>query len=307
MTHTKMMRMPSDIYDLDIIDQAYGLDADLYTDVLRVDYLASDAEIQSAFFDRRSEIFTVLSKLNRDNDDSDMDDDEIALSQRRFAERRMDAVVMAFRVLKDPELRGIYEEDRDVRVSRRMNVASKERRPADEDETSSPRGVLSFDDSVRTAPFDEKKSRSKKKKKQREVKIKVESPPRVSRTRGGMTKKGSSRVSVNSSRDTEVTVQETTSGDETDVKAAISGTDDERRNASDVEDFVETPRKKPEGVLAKIQESTIVKSISDEIHGAYLDTYSAFDQVFNAFTLQDAEIDAVCGRIKKAKGQLVPE
>jgi hypothetical protein len=300
--------MPSDIYDLDIIDQAYGLDADLYTDVLRVSYLASDAEIQSAFFDRRSEIFTVLSKLNRENDDSDMDDDEIALSQRRFAERRMDAVVMAFRILKDPELRAIYEEDRDLRVSRRTNLASnaKERRP-DEDEISSPRGVLSFDDSVRTAPFDEKKSRAKKKKQLRQVNIKVESPPRVSRTRGGMTKKGSSRASLNASRDLEPVLQETTSGDETDVKAAVSGTDDEKRNTSDVEDYTDAPRKKPEGVLAKIRESTIVKSISDEIHGAYLDTYSAFDQVFNAFTLQDAEIDAVCGRINTAKDQLAPE
>lgn len=297
------MHMPSDIYDLDIIDQAYGLDADIYTDVLRVSYLASDAEIQSAFFDRRSQIFTVLSKLNQENDDS-CDDDEIALSQRRFAERRMDAVVMAFRILKDPELRTIYEEDRDLRVSRRRELASKAKRLSKEEDISSPRGVLSFDDSVQTVPSDEKKSRSKKKK-LREVNSKVESPPRVSRTRGGMTKKGSARASFNASRETEQTP--TTSGDETDVQTTGSGTDDEKRNTSDAEDYMDTPRKKPEGVLAKISESTIVKAISDEIHGAYLDTYSAFDQVFNAFTLQDAEIDAVCGRINKAQEQLIPE
>ena len=57
------MPILSDRFNLTVIDKAYGPSADLYVDVLRVSYLASDEEIQSAFFDRRSEIFTILSKI----------------------------------------------------------------------------------------------------------------------------------------------------------------------------------------------------------------------------------------------------
>jgi hypothetical protein len=40
---------------------------------------------------------------------------------------------------------------------------------------------------------------------------------------------------------------------------------------------------------------------------AYLDTLTAFGQVLNALTLQEKDIDAVCGRIEKAKKQLGSE
>jgi len=40
--------------------------------------------------------------------------------------------------------------------------------------------------------------------------------------------------------------------------------------------------------------------IIDEIHGTFLDTTSAFDQVCNAFTLQEEEINAVRTRLDKA-------
>lgn len=326
------MRMPPDIYDLDIIDQAYGRDADLYVDVLSVSYLASDAEIQSAFFDRRSEIFTVLAKLNLDGE---TDDDEIALSQRRFAERRMDAVVMAFRTLKDPHLRGIYEGDREQRITRRNNISTVERHPS-QDELSSPRGVSSFDDSLRTAPSDDKTKVQKSRRPKRRVvdpsvtssvlsksskgstlsrsskgsatssrNSPVESPPRVPRhslprrkQKQNQKKMKMQKKKLNTSRDSEQTHQETSSDEETMVVA----TDEKREEA----ELVTSSDKTDDGVLTQIRESRIVRTISEEIHGAYLDTYSAFDQVFNAFTLQDGDIDAVCGRIEKAKQQLAP-
>ena len=96
--------------DLSVIDEAYGKDADLYVDVLRVSGLSSPEEIKAAFFDRRSELFAILSKLSED----DMVD-EITMSQRQFAEQRMDAVVMAFRILKDPHTRKRYASMRKAR------------------------------------------------------------------------------------------------------------------------------------------------------------------------------------------------
>jgi hypothetical protein len=113
----KVIRTPR--IDLTVIDQAYGPDADLYVDVLRVSYLASTEDIQIAFFDRRSELFTVLSHLTQETEEHEHD--EISLSQRRFAERRMDAVVLAFRILKDSNLRQEYHQVRQGRLSRRAN------------------------------------------------------------------------------------------------------------------------------------------------------------------------------------------
>jgi hypothetical protein len=72
----------------------------------------------------------------------------------------------------------------------------------------------------------------------------------------------------------------------------------------DDEEIVPRRRKKNEGVIEKISESRLVRSIAEEVHGVYLDTITAFDQVFNAFTLQEEEINAVCGRIETAKQQL---
>lgn len=42
---------------------------------------------------------------------------------------------------------------------------------------------------------------------------------------------------------------------------------------------------------------SVLQVVSDEIKGSFEDTVSAFDQVFNAFTLQENEIFAVVGEI----------
>ena len=294
-----LSRRAADVYDLDVIHQAYGPDADLCADVLRVSYSATDAQIQSAFFDRRSEIFTVLSKLNRQDES---DDDEIALSQRRFAERRMDAVVMAFRVLKKPALRKGYDQDRERRIAKRTADALKNQSdssmPMHIDPQLSPTAVQSFDELIRPIPFDEDSTPRKKKQvrgnKIRPVNLHVEQLSGSSRRKSR---------SPNKSMDT----------DQTHVEESEDSVTDERERRSDREtshlhddDYEEVPRrrKKKEGVMEKINESPFVRTIAEEVHGAYLDTLTAFDQVLNAFTLQEKDIDAVCGRIEKAKKQL---
>lgn len=83
----------------EVIEYAFGKNANLYSDVLSVPADAGPAQIQSAFFDRRYELYEVLSK-----------EDELSPTERHVAERRMDAVVAAFRILSNPKLRSEYDE-----------------------------------------------------------------------------------------------------------------------------------------------------------------------------------------------------
>lgn len=96
--------------DLKVIDDAFGKHSDLYEDVLQVATSATQEEIQLAYFDRRSELFTLLAKI-----DSKPQSDSMA-NQRFKAERKMDSVVLAVRVLGDPTLRAVYDHLRPERL-----------------------------------------------------------------------------------------------------------------------------------------------------------------------------------------------
>ncbi|CAB9515719.1 expressed unknown protein [Seminavis robusta] len=90
--------------NLEVIYQAFGEHADLYKDVLQVKSSATAEQIQMAYFDRRSELFALLASI-----DSEEEQDDITASHRFHAERKMDAVVMAVRILGDPQLREEYD------------------------------------------------------------------------------------------------------------------------------------------------------------------------------------------------------
>lgn len=90
--------------NLEIIYQAFGEHSDLYKDVLQVKSSATAEQIQMAYFDRRSELFALLASI-----DSEEEQDDITASHRFHAERKMDAVVMAVRILGDPQLREEYD------------------------------------------------------------------------------------------------------------------------------------------------------------------------------------------------------
>lgn len=99
--------------NLAVVDEAFGFHADLYTDVLQVQPNAGAEQIQEAYFDRRNELFQLLADI----DYSDTPDtDSIMDSHRHHAERKMDAVVCAVRVLGDPDLRLLYDDLRTERV-----------------------------------------------------------------------------------------------------------------------------------------------------------------------------------------------
>ena len=84
----------------DVIQYAFGANANLYSDVLSVPPDALQPQIQSAFFDRRYELYEVLSK----------DENALTPTERHFAERRMDAIVAAYRILSNPSTRAEYDE-----------------------------------------------------------------------------------------------------------------------------------------------------------------------------------------------------
>lgn len=302
------MPLKSDLVDLEVVDQAYGPYADLYVDVLRVSYLASDSEIQSAFFERRSEIFTVLSKLNyKDSSEND----EIALSQRRFAERRMDAVVVAFRVLKRPESRKAYEKERERRIARRRaispNLGSSLSPKMSKHQMLSPSAVQSFDDVTRTVPFNETSS-GRRLIADLAANERLELSPRTLRkSRATVSPRSNSRRTMVSVHVLDVGQKQSTSEDSGEDGREERSDRETSSHHEDDEEIVPRRRRKNEGVIEKISESRLVRSIAEEVHGVYLDTVTAFDQVFNAFTLQEEEINAVCGRIENAKKQLGSE
>jgi curved DNA-binding protein CbpA len=97
--------------DLLVIDEAFGPSADLYVDVLGVQPNASPGQIQHSYFDRREELFRLLNEI-----DGDQEQDSITASHRFHAERKLDGVVVAMRILGDPKLRLQYDDMRYERM-----------------------------------------------------------------------------------------------------------------------------------------------------------------------------------------------
>eukprot|EP00546_Thalassionema_frauenfeldii_P014596 CAMPEP_0178930066 /NCGR_PEP_ID=MMETSP0786-20121207/21004_1 /TAXON_ID=186022 /ORGANISM="Thalassionema frauenfeldii, Strain CCMP 1798" /LENGTH=272 /DNA_ID=CAMNT_0020606503 /DNA_START=76 /DNA_END=891 /DNA_ORIENTATION=- len=269
-----------DLYDLEIVDQAFGPDADLYMDVLRVSYFSSDDEIQSAFFDRRSEIFGILSKLTDSQD-------EVSMSQRRLAERRMDAIVMTFRILKDPALRAIYEGERERRIANRPDLIRKSS-GHNTPSMRSPRAVYAFDESV-SASYDERSKRLERKLMNHSKQESSLSPRSVeisvNQSDSNISPEKSVSASVLSEGETEFSVEETATSisfQEGDTEGELSMYEDDGYVSANEE----TPPR-PKGILGRIRQSKMVRSIVEECNGACMDTTMAFDQVCNAFTLQE--------------------
>ena len=101
---------------MSVIDEAYGPHCDLYRDVLGVHSNATPEQMQHAYFHRRNELFQLLNSMEQDEQDSITD------SHRFHAERKLDAVVTAMRILGDPELRIQYDDMRHERMKKGSNL-----------------------------------------------------------------------------------------------------------------------------------------------------------------------------------------
>jgi hypothetical protein len=107
------MSMDEGTPNLLVIDEAFGPSADLYVDVLGVQPNASTGQIQHSYFDRREELFRLLNDI-----DGDQEQDSITASHRFHAERKLDAVVVAMRILGDSKLRLEYDDMRFERLQK---------------------------------------------------------------------------------------------------------------------------------------------------------------------------------------------
>lgn len=274
--------------DLSVVDAAYGEDADLYVDVLRVSRVASPEEIQVAFFDRRSELFAILSNLEQ----SAEEEDEISSSQRLFAERRMDAVVLAFRILKNSNLRQLYHKVRQERLTRRAEA----QRPSKKAVTSG-RSEPSYKPSA-SRPKSNRTEPSTTRGRQP-----VLSHKPVRRTIAGPVspRKQKERSFVAESSDGETFLTWTTAD-----SSKVSTDDETLEEASDDASIISRdlrPRSwnTKGGILSILTENRFVCKCVEEVQGTVSDSCSAFDQVINVFTLTKQDINAVTTRIEKAK------
>lgn len=95
----------------EITEIAYGPNANVYSDVLRVHPSASEEEIQSAFMDRRFELYEALqdASLLASRSVKTKNGGVLTVSERHFIEKKMDALIACFRMLSDPVRRGEYD------------------------------------------------------------------------------------------------------------------------------------------------------------------------------------------------------
>jgi len=317
---------PSDDLDLTVVDQAYGDFADLYSDVLRVSVVATHEQIQLAYFDRRSELFTLLAKI-----DSKPQDEQTA-RERFLSERKMDSVVLAVRILGDPQQRLRYDRMRQQRLLNRRR-AEHGQLPGHEANNRVASGLDSVTDEEHNQRLKEKRRQQKKEKSssrrqpeeqepqppqtaEKDARKKKNSKEKKKRKEGADAVKLDDQVISNGSDDTQDTEHLTDDDSLRDERNRnIERTDTDEMRQDDAPTGCLTgytacdPAATPEdgvqkGMLSCFSNSRIIKTISDEISGACEDTLVSVDQVFNAFTLTDKDIRAVTKRIDKAKKQL---
>lgn len=269
--------------DLSVIDDAFGNFADLYSDVLRASVVASPEQIQLAYFDRRSELFTKLAKM-----DSRPQDDE-TLRQRMDAERRMDAVVLAVRILGDPYQRLEYDRQRQERLLNRRRAANGELLSVKSEE-------FSADDEERYTPKASKKEKKKKTSRKDD---------------SGKDHKQKWRYEFQESNNhvdkKDRTLRLGTRSNSLDTDDLTYDQSYEMRQ-DDGESTIYTIETKEQmqksAYLSCLGSSRVLRRLTDEVSGAFEDTLVSVDQVFNAFTLTDKDIRAVSRRIDKVKRQL---
>lgn len=295
-----------DVLNLDVIDDAFGKSSDLYRDVLQISKSAGPGQIHDAYFERRDKLYETLSSVdNRGNHRT-----------RREAERKMDAVVCAIRVLGNPDLRAQYDRMRSQRIGSRKNRLGQRRIRASEEvpelniSTTTGSTMMSKDESY------EPKSRSisytmetpsSPGSPERRSPIGVQrssariTPEKKSRSRR---RKSEESASVDQSESINIVVtpekvrgaassRQAPATDHRDDSSQFSGSSSDEGTMMTVETY-DVP-KPPTGFFEKVKA---------EVVGALDDTSRSFEQVFSAFTLREEDIQAVVTKIDKAKVQI---
>jgi curved DNA-binding protein CbpA len=326
---SKSSSLSSKQLDLHVIDEAFGKHSDLYEDVLQVATSATQEEIQLAYFDRRSELFTLLAKI-----DSKPQSEAMA-SQRYKAERKMDSVVLAVRVLGDPTLRAVYDQLRSERIDPPFATqqTSTRQSPAPRLVTPPAKAAGAFDDDIyETSTMEDTTDAAL------EGEAAAAVPRKDSKKKGMSARKQSSRASSKKWAKDDAGMAKAASKDsnstnlvsddeeenvilppsshrkvqnliEDNLSTAMESRQEDDTLAAETMDTLSTVEKdevapRSSGVFSCLSGNRMLRKVSDEISGAFEDTLVSVDQVFNAFTLTDKDIKAVTKKIHKAKRQL---
>jgi hypothetical protein len=295
---------------MDLIRLVHGEDVELYRDVLQLDPEASDEEIQAAFVAQRLKLFNALQNFNQDSSYKtitlkDVDGSVFTLTQRQYAEKKMDALVATFRLLSDPEKR------RDYKATTRVKVAlSKERRsPSAERSANSTRSKpesLSMSTSIEWDSLSTEYD-------QIDASAKETRSPKPKNSHHTITPSGNRKMIGSQLSSTENDIDSESEG----IKTATSKDDDDLTNTTsytlsteftnlsdkdDIEMLNEsffTPYFQYQGSsLAKwlrdrdwTSQADLIDDVGQEIVGSASDIVSAFMQVFGAFQIDGTAID----------------
>jgi hypothetical protein len=317
--------------DLRVVDEAFGKYSDLYEDVLRVGTTATQEDIQLAYFDRRSELFTLLAKIDAKPQSESM------VNQRYKAERKMDSVVLAVRILGDPNLRVAYDRIRSRRlqigttpsksykeaaprlVTPTAAAAGEEGNPASYDtRVMEDSGHVGMEDRAAMSPPRDKREERRKKESPKRSRNLFSSPGKNDRKRGSSKNRPLNATPPESTESLDAMMDDDDGDDDDVVPVDKTGTVEETSTAMESRQEDDTlagtletasthdveSGEKGSGMFSCLAGSRIFRKISDEISGACEDTLVSVDQVFNAFTLTDKDIKAVTKKIHKAKRQL---
>lgn len=268
------------VLNLDVIDDAYGKWADLYADVLEIRPTAGPGQIHDAYFARRDALYKSLASMESGR-------------SRREAERRMDAVVCAIRVLGDPDLRAQYD---GIRTQRMMRRRPRKDTSNDGEFEAKSRSMSYSMDTEPSSPGAERRSPVGIRK---GIRITTDTVTRGRRRKNSEWSQSSTQRLSPSSSPVVVTPdkivarassQSTIEKRDDMSQSYNSSSDDDEVTMMTVETY-DVPRR-PKGFLDRVRA---------EVVGALDDTSRSFEQVFNAFTLREEDIQAVVGKIDKVK------
>ena len=314
--------------NLEPINEAFGKTADLYRDILGVKANASNDQIQNAYFERRNELFQLLADL-----ESTPELDVNAASRRAQAERKMDATVMTLRILGDKSLRAQYDDVRLERVALRNSPVVTQNSPVtftmeeEGDIPMKPKSVLkkssynisvvevdsSFDQSAAADKSELANGTSTISTRILPMDTSYHSSDRNNVTFGSDTSRGSKKRKTKAKRKPRRISPDQPRNPAPAQKVKVEDVDETMDSTVCPESDMDADSVASEGSF-RTMETTLTtyeknrgyfQAIQDEIMGALDDTSQSFHQVFSVFTLREDEIDAVAGRIHKARRQMI--
>lgn len=299
------------------ISFCYGPDADLYETVLEVDQDASDKDIQRSFMNQRMKLYQKMQAIDEDSERlvKSLDGSNVEVGEKIFIEKKLDALIAAFRVLRDPRKRRNYDTKL---VAFRAKVPKMRSSPVS---VAAPLSELgnSLSEELKELKIDGKTMMLPKSRSVIQIKDMRERSKSLERARSeGMRSKTSSKSPSKverspSSGKRKVSFKPDMKGSakrkERKQKSGTIGQPvDNDDNANDgVEEYYSDVVAYQESSLGSWlrrnefnSHADTVDEVANEMAGAAADLWLTFNQVANAFAINDEAIDAVSGNIKSA-------